>query len=270
MPRRTHIGRPHTVTSGPRIISSTPQPTTGQGRLPQQRKVSVPRGYLFLSCASPSMGIVVLLGPDPFVPTAGWGGYEVVDRALQVGMTIRKGVEPWQYTGSIMFDGYKNKMSQEDDLNSLLTCAHGDDKHGPGIISISGLPELNDWDWVIESLDFDADTQIRRNDMSKIRQQVGMTIRQYVHPDYLDSVDDAFKRPKGRTTVVVVKKGDTPHKLAVRHHCRWQDIRDANPTRKILKANQHLTPGIRIHIPQRESNDHKRNRSRTRGSRHSG
>src|SRR5262245_4304101 len=151
MPGTVHTGRPAVLKAGPVVITRTPQPTTGKGRLPQQRKLKVPSGYIFFSCSDPPLALLVRLGPDPWVPTGGFGGYEVVERARQVGMTIAKSVEPYQYTGSILFDGLKHRQSQEDDIDDLCRVAHGDDSTDPGIVSISGLPDLPADDWVIEN-----------------------------------------------------------------------------------------------------------------------
>lgn len=276
MAGRVNIGRAPTISESVRVITRQDQPTTGSGRLPQQRKVKIPPGYIFLSCSSPVLGITVLLGPDPFVPTGGFGGWDIVDRARQVGMTIQKGVEPMQYSGSIIFDGYKHRhhYSQEDDIEALIRCAHGDDDNDPGVISISGLSELENNDWVIEDLDFDADSQIRTNkSLHRIRQKVTLTIREYVHPDYLRSASNAFKRPKGDTTVIMTKKGDTPHKIAVRYHCSLRDLRQLNPGslhRFMLKANHVFKPGLRVRVPKKEGKAHKDRRSRTKSTKHSG
>jgi hypothetical protein len=268
MPGTVHTGRPTTVKSGPVVISRTPQPTTSSGRRPRGQKVTPPPGYLYFQCSSPKAGFQVRMGDDPWIPTDGWGAYEVVDRSRQVGMTIEGGVPPWQYTGSILFDGLKHKMAQDDDIESLLTLAHGDQDNGPGIITIYGLAELEKNDWVIESLDFDAASQIRTNGkLRRLRQKVTLTIREYVSPDYLRTASNAFKRPKGDTTVVITKHGDTPHKLAVRYHCDWKDIRDLNPTRKIHKANQVLATGIRVHVPKKKTSSAKDKTSKTRGKR---
>lgn len=265
MPGLTHSGRPTQIRSGPRIIDQTPQPTTGKGRIPQQRKVRVPAGYIFLSCSSPQMAVLVRLGDDPWVPTAGWGGYEVVDRPQNVGMTVAKSVEPWQYTGSILFDGFKHRVSQEDDIRALLRCSHGDDDADPGIISISGLPDLPVDDWVVETLDFDANSIIRDNkSMDRLRAKVTLTIREYIAPDYLRMANNAFKRPKGSTTIITTKNGDTPHKIAIRQGCDWKDIKTANPMRHITKSNQKLKAGIRLRVPVKESKSHKQHRSRTK------
>jgi hypothetical protein len=271
MPGLTHAGRPNTIKSGPLIIDVTPQPTTGQGRIPTQRKVQVPAGYIFLSCSSPQLALLVRLGPEAWIPTGGWGGYEVVDRPQNVGMTVPKGVEPWQYTGSIMFDGLKHLQSQEDDIQALLLCTHGDDDTAPGIISISGLPDLPADDWVVEALDFDADSIIRHNrSMDRLRAKVTLTIREYVHPDYLRTANNAFKRPKGDTTIITSKTGDTPHKIAIRQGCDWKDIKRLNPMRKITKANQILKKGLRIRVPKKENKSHKTHRSGSRSTNRSG
>jgi hypothetical protein len=240
----------------------------GQGRLPRQRDVGVPPGYIFLSCPNPQLQILVLLGPDPFVPTGGFGGWDIVDRSRQVAMTIPKGIEPYQYTGSIMFDGLKHRQSQQDDINRLMRCAHGDDASDPGIVSISGLPDLPADDWIIENLDFDADSQIRHNkSMELIRQKVTLTIREYIHPDYIKSAPSALKRPKTDTTIITTKEGDTSHKIAVRQNCEWTDIKRLNPTRKIHKANQKLPKGWRLRVPRKESKKHKDKKSKTRSHR---
>jgi hypothetical protein len=271
MPGLTHAGRPRTIKSGPLIIDVTPQPTTGHGRIPTQRKLKMPPGYIFLSCSKPELHIQVRLGPEPFIPTAGWGGYEVVPRPQNVGMTVPTGVEPWQYTGSIMFDGLKHLQSQEDDINALLLCTHGDDDTPPGIISISGLPDLPADDWVVENLDFDADSIIKDNkSMERLRAKVTLTIREYVAPDYLRSATNAFKRPKGDTTIITTKTGDTPHKLGIRYGCDWKTIKRINPMRKITKANQVLKKGLRIRVPKKESKSHKAHRSTSKSTNRSG
>lgn len=270
MPGLVHTGRAQTIQSGPTLIKQTPKPTSGPR---QQRKAKVPAGYLFLSCSSPKLSIQVRLGDDPFLPTAGWGGYEVVERPQNVGMTVPKGVEPWQYSGSILFDGLKHRQSQEDDIQQLLRCVHGDDDTSPGIITISGLPDLPVDDWVVEDLTFDSDSVIRDNKtLDHIRLKVGLVIREYIAPDYLRFASNAFKRPKGKTTIITVKRGDTPHKIAVRQGCKWTDIKQLNPHQQppITKSNQQLKAGVRLRVPIKETKKHKQHRSSTKSTNRSG
>ncbi|HWI68278.1 MAG TPA: hypothetical protein VNS88_07850 [Nitrospiraceae bacterium] len=275
MPGLVHTGRSQTVRWGPSwyrnpAIKSSPKPNTGR---PSQRKAKVPPGYIFLSCSSPKLNIQVRLGDDPFLPSAGWGGYDVVDRPQNVGMLVPKGVEPWQYSGSILFDGLKHMESQEDDIQSLLRCAHGDDDTNPGIITISGLPDLPADDWVIEDLGFDPDSVIRDNKtLDHVRLKISLTIRQYVAPDYLRISSNAFKRPKGKTTIITTKIGDTPHKIAVRQGCKWSDVQMLNPNQRppITKANQKLEGGQRLRVPIKETKTHKTHRSSTKSTNRSG
>lgn len=275
MPGLVHTGRAQTIRWGPSWyrnpnIKQTPKPGTGPR---QQRKAKVPAGYLFMSCSSPKLSIQVRIGDDPFLPTAGWGGYDVVERPQNVGMLVPKGVEPWQYTGSILFDGLKHMQSQEDDIQELLRCAHGDDDTNPGIITFSGLPDLPADDWVIEDLSFDGDSVIRDNvTLDHIRLKIGLVIREYIAPDYLRNVSNAFKRPKGKTTIITVKNGDTPHKIAVRQGCKWTAIQQLNPNQipKITKSNQKLIPGQRLRVPIKETKTHKGHRSSTKSTNRSG
>lgn len=259
-------GRPTTVTAGNVVIRRTPQPNT-TARI--TGGIYVPPGWVNLACSDPPMIFTARLGPEPWVPTAGWGGYDIVDRPLQVGMTIIKGVPPWAVAGSVIFDGLKDMMSQEDDIKRLMSVAHGDDQSQPGLISVKGVPNLPADDWFIEDMEFDADSVIRHPlTMERVRQKVTFTLREYVSPDYIRSAKNAFQRPKGKVTIITVKDKDTPHKVAVRYHCRVRDLRQLNPNNKyMLKSNTKLPHGMRLRVPVKDNKKHADRKSSSRGNR---
>jgi hypothetical protein len=219
--------------------------------------MSVRVGFVRLTCDDPKLRLTVRLGPEPVRITGGVGGWEVSARPRQVGMTTWAGVEPLQVELSLMFDGWGGKRSQDAKLRQLLTVARGDDESPPGVLELEGVPLPVDR-WVIEALDY-GDAIISSGvegaeygrpvpPMETLRQQVSVTLREYVPPEYLQLRKRALQGSKGKTRVVTAKQGDTPAKIARREHCAWTNLRDLNPT-LVRKANQALKRGVQLRVP---------------------
>lgn len=229
----------------PHVIRRVPQPTTkviGSRDTPAH-------GWIRLTCPKPSLNIMHRMGPEPPNITGGFGGYEIVERPRQVSMTIWKGIEPFQLTFSLMMDGLHDRKSMEDDIENLIICARGNETSEPGTLEVLGIPRLPAESWVIENLEFDADSVIRdpRN-FSRLRQKVTLTLREEVDPHYSPIRKHALDKNKGKTMTIKARDKDTPVRIAQRYHqSSWYMVRRLNKN-IIHKANQKLKKGQRLRV----------------------
>lgn len=206
----------------------------------------IPRGHVRLSCGDPPFALVALLGPEAPTLSGGFGGWQVVARPRDVGMTIWEGVEPYQLTLSLMLDGYNEGHSQEPALRGLSRVARGDNESPPGVLTIDGIP-LPVERWVIEGIDF-GDPIRRLGDASRVRQALTITLREYVPPSYLRRRISPYAS-SSKAVIIRAQKGDTPAKIAKRRRLKsWTVLRDLNRS-LISKANQKLKTGTKIRVP---------------------
>jgi LysM domain len=213
-------------------VNTRARPRQAPGR---SRAPDTPPGHVQIYCADPPRSIVTFLGPDPIKLSGGGGGWEVVGRPHQIGMTLWQGGDPYTVQLPLMFDDFPERGSVERAVRVLNRLARGDDDSEPGIVEIGGVPLPAD-EWVIDSLDW-GDPIRAPSDLRLLRQPVTVTLREYVPPEYLQLRRRALAKPKRRTRVVTVKKGDTPAKIARRVHCKWTALRELNPG-VVKKANQ--------------------------------
>lgn len=222
-------------------LHARPRNAPGRRRAPDP-----PPGHVQIYCADPPRSLVVLLGPDPLKLTGGGGGWETVARPHQVGMTLWQGGEPYALQLPLMLDDFPERGSVERAMRVINRLARGDDDSEPGIVEIGGVPLPAD-EWVIESVDY-GDPIRGVRDLHLMRQPVTLALREYVPPEYVQLRRRALGKPKRKTRVVTVKKGDTPAKLARRVHCKWTALRELNP-RVIKRANQKVgTKGDRFKV----------------------
>jgi hypothetical protein len=209
-------------------------------------------GWVTLTCGDPALALRVRLGTEAPKLTGGTGGWAVVARPRDVGMTVWDGVEPYQLTLSLMFDGWAAQRSQERALRALTRVARGDHDSPPGVLTVEGIPLPTD-EWVIESIDFGD--PIARDDGDRLRQPLALTLREYVPPTYLRR----RKSPSAsstKTVIVRAQHGDTPAKIAKRRKLKsWKVIRDLNK-KLIHKANQTIKTGTKIRVPATKKASH--------------
>lgn len=208
------------------------RPRNAPGRI---QAPNLPPGHVQVYCADPPRSLVALLGPDPVKLTGGGGGWETVARPHQTGMTLWAGGEPYGLALPLMLDDYPEQGSVERAVRVLNRLARGDDDSEPGVVQVGGVPLPVD-DWVIESLDW-GDPIRAPSDLRLLRQPVTLALREYVPPEYVQLRRRALVKPKRRTRVVTVKKGDTPARIARRVRCKWTALRELNPG-VVKKANQ--------------------------------
>jgi hypothetical protein len=204
-------------------------------------------GYVRLRCDDPPLDVTALLGADPVAITAGFGGWEVTARPRQVGMTTWQGVEPFQMSLPLMFDGWSSGVSQETALGLLLTVARGDKDSEPGVLHLSGIPLPAHHGWVIEGIDY-GDVIVDPASGARLRQALTLTLREYVEPKFLRLKKGARQKARRKTRVITAKKGDTPAKIARAQKCKWTDLRELNP-KIVKKANQTLKAGTKLRAP---------------------
>lgn len=211
-------------------------------------------GYVRLTCRDPTLDVTVLLGADPVRVTAGLGGWQVTARPRQVGMTTWTGSEPLQVELALMFDGWGTGTSQETALRRLFAVARGDDESPPGIVRVRGVP-LPAHEWVVEGIDY-GDVIVDPASMGRLRQALTLTLREYVPPSYMQLRKRALQGGKGKTRVMVTRKGDTPARVAHRAGCKWTDLRTLN-AKLVHKANQALKTGTKLRVPVHATNTRK-------------
>jgi hypothetical protein len=219
-----------------------------------------PPGWVRLTCSNPPLDTLALMGEGSPRYVGGFGGWDVTQRPRQVGMTTWAGSEPLSLELSLVFDGLRGERSQEPVLRKLYAVARGDDDSPPGILNVRGIALVAD-DWVIDTLDM-GDALRRDYDHAIVRQQVTLTLREYVPPEYVQLRRARLER---KTKTVTVKDGDTLASLARKHRCKWTDIRGLNittaPPRQPWKANSTLLVGSQLRVPVQAA--HKR---RAKGS----
>jgi hypothetical protein len=240
----------------------TAEPITIVGA-PSARFPEIPRGHVRLLCDDPRLDLVCLLGPDPPTYSGAAGGWETVGRPRQDGMTIWQGNEPLGLSLSVMLDSLAAGATQEFALAALVTAARGDDESPPGVLTVLGLPYLLADRWVVDGLEF-GDSLRRNYDLHRVRQQVTLSLRAYTPPSYLRLRKGALAGSKAKTGVYVVKRGDTPSRIARRRGVAWTVLRELNPG-VCDKASRNLRDGSKIRVPVRRGGRRPQKGS-TRGS----
>lgn len=211
-----------------------------------QRQAYIPPGHVRLTCGDPKLDVTVWLGPEPPTIEAGIGGWNVTERPREVGMTIWGGVEPFQLSLSLMFDGWAARTNQENALANLIAVGRGDRESPPGVLAVEGLALPAD-DWVIESMEFGD--PIYGTDGNRLRQAVTLTLREYVPPEYLRRYKTGKAHASTKHVTVRAKRGDTLAKIAKRRKVKWTAIRDMN--RKLSsKANAPIKEGTQVRVPK--------------------
>jgi hypothetical protein len=239
-------------------------PSSDPGGFAALASARVPAGYVRLTCSHPALDVLALMGEDSPHYTGGFGGWDVTARPRQVGMTTWAGVEPLELELGVLLDGFDAHQSQERVLRKLYAVARGDDDSPAGVLRVKGIPLAADR-WVIDGLEL-GDAIRRRSDGALIRQALTLTLREYVPPQYLQIRRGALRGDKGKTKLVTVKRGDTPAKLARKHHCKWTDIRALNktvhPPKQPWKANSDLRDGSKVRVPVASTRDRRAKGSR--------
>jgi hypothetical protein len=234
----------------PTIVNTHPRRTNAPGK---RAAPKLPPGCVQVYCADPPRSLVALLGPDPIKFTGGGGGWETVGRPRQTGMTIWSGNAPYAVQLPLMLDDFASRGSVEDAVRMLNRIARGDDDSEPGVVEVGGVPLPAD-EWVIDALDWGDPIRAPR-DLRLMRQPVTLALLEYVPPELVQVRRRSLVKPRRKTKVVKVKKGDTPALIARRVHCQWTDLRELNPgivkraNQKVATTGDKFKVGMSLRVP---------------------
>jgi nucleoid-associated protein YgaU len=195
---------------------------------------------LHLTATDPKVDLKVNMGDGPATPTAGYAGWEVVDRVRRKGMTSFAGLQPFQQDVPVLLDGYRDNRSVERTLDLLLSL-------GGGTIFKAFGPIYNPADRYVFGGEPEFGDTIRSEDGTLVRLALTLKLMEYVPAD----LAGRRKEPKvavGRGVPVsyTTHAGDTLTKIAhaVYHDWkRWREIGDRNnlsDPHRILPAGKEL------------------------------
>lgn len=201
---------------------------------------------------------VMLDAPSPQL-TGGFGGWDVVARPKRVSMTRYAGSDPVTQDIAVMFDGYSNDESQEDDISTLMNMALPvSELQEPPKIRLSGVAHRKDLSWIISGIDFDNQDVMwimKGSTPVRVRQKAVIHLTQYVDDKVIitqtsPAIANAKPKnvvttPKGMTLkqIAAIEYGDPDLYMSIFLSNRWLD---PDP-RKIIPA------GIKLTIPQRKN-----------------
>jgi hypothetical protein len=190
---------------------------------------------------------------------SGGGGWSVVSREKQVGMTEWTGYDPYTMDIPIVFDGFVDDTSVEANINSLywLMRTPVGSRHEPAVLTISGPVPHTNLRWVINNIapSTTADDEIRNDQGQRVRFTAVVTLIEHVPGNVLVSHKKSpakhHKASKGRkgttssTRTYIVRRGDTLGSIAARllhSSSKWHDIAKANGIRdpNSIKVGQKL------------------------------
>ena len=177
-----------------------------------------------------SRPVRVLLGSQPAAPVAD-GGWVVVTRPKKSGFTVFEGYEPHTMELSILFDGFAQGRSQEDDIDALNTIMRNPVglMKQPSPVKLEGPVPMVDATWVIQSIFFDSSTLVRAADGNIVRVAATVSLIEYVEADVLISANPSPVRtvmasvPQVVPQTYTVQEGDTLPSIAARKLGSWSE-----------------------------------------------
>jgi hypothetical protein len=227
---------------------------TGKSATPQlpQSTVLDPRYYVTF-IASNGLTLSVLAGNAAATLTAGFGGWEAIDRPMRVAFTRYKGKPLFRQSIPVLFDGWSSGKNQEVQISKLIRMSQMVGEHTPPpTVRIRGPVEREDLTWVIEDITWDADNVIR--DIvggTSVRMRQGATVQLLQYVD--DKVIVTPARPAVATKVVDAK-GKTPKQLSQENYGTpdlWgmfmgsQLGTNVDPRKPIKKGTKVVVPPVR-------------------------
>jgi hypothetical protein len=137
--------------------------------------------YTFIS--SEGGRVTMMRGDGIPKMTGGGGGWSIEARPRRVGLTIWKGRDPYTMDVPVLFDGWMDDNSQENEISVLNQMQMGGDLKEPPTVTIEGAVPVKGIRWVISGIDKDANkwkiiaaaNNIR--DPKSIKKMVGKSIR---------------------------------------------------------------------------------------------
>lgn len=201
---------------------------------------SAPR-YVFETVDRSIDPVSVRRGQNPPAVMNRGGGWEVVSRARRKGVTQWVGAEPARMSVPVLFDGWKDTDSQEEEISRLARMAlpPGPNKEPPKVRVRNGVP-LVGLVWVIQGIDWGT-VQLwgydNNGSVSRMRQDAVVTLMEYVPPETIKVDSRPATQTQNATNnrmLYSVKDGESLSSIAVKLYGdreRWKDLADANSLR---------------------------------------
>src|SRR4051812_1555709 len=198
--------------------------------------------------SSNGVAINVLRGDEAPKMTGGGGGWQTIARPRRVGVTVWTGREPYQMDVSVLFDGWADNDSQEDQIRALNQMQMGGDLKEPPTIEIDGGVPVSGAKWVM-TIDWGDDViwQVGQGGaMYRTRQDAVLHLTQYNAQDELKVKGGGNLQTPRRYTV---RKGDDLRSISQHMYGtpnRWKEIQSANNLRDPKKITTLVGKEIKI------------------------
>ncbi|HVQ60375.1 MAG TPA: LysM domain-containing protein [Solirubrobacterales bacterium] len=198
---------------------------------------------LRLICKNPKVDVTVNMGDGPSTPTAGFSGWEVVDRVRRKGMTSRTGVEPFQQDVPIFLDGFSENRSVERPLEQILSL--GEES---AIFHAYG-PIDRDGELFIFGADPEFSERRKANDGTTVRARLTLKLMEYV-PGNVAGRSRRGKEAIGEAVALTYTTvaGDTLTKIAHALYHDWTRWREIGRKNGITDPHRLLPPGRELKL----------------------
>ena len=145
-------------------------------------------GGVHIEAKNPPINITVPLGDGAAVLTGGFGGYEIIERQDDIGMTDWAGQQPITQDVSLLLNGWESNTSVQPDWDLIRQLGRdtSPDERRPPVFKVTGPVEYSGKWWVLPSsgIETNAGSVIRRpGDGALMRIEFTLHLLEYVKPE---------------------------------------------------------------------------------------
>lgn len=208
----------------------------------------VPPGRLWIRTVGfkPQTEVRCYLGETAPKVIDGYGGWTVIARNRNRGLTEWTGNNPLAVEITFLMDDWSGQKSVEQDMRDLERMAGLDEgmREPPRVHwdanAMHDNREAGQLLWIVEGLEWDTNMS-RNSDGETVRASGTLTVRQYVGDVFIIAASQkTYKVVKGDTLMTIAKK-----KLG--NASRWREIKNLNPGK--VRDPKHLKTGITLKLP---------------------
>ena len=207
-----------------------------------------PDRFLYTFRSSEGAQVKMLRGDAAPKMTGGGGGWTTVDRPRRISLTQWTGREPYRMDVPILFDGWRENRSVEEDISRLNKMQMGHDYDPPPTLHVDGALPIKGAKWVIESIEWGDDviwSHSSRGKYFRLRQDAVVHLMQFqetttIHITVVKFIPNYYE---------VMRDGETLKSIAKAMYGnanKWKDIKKANP--KIRDPNK-IKKHTKLRIP---------------------
>lgn len=145
-------------------------------RKKKQPKLASPHRQLRLVASSPAVDIEVPMGEGPATPTAGYSGWEEIQRVERRAMTSFEGLPAFQQDVPIMLDGWREDRSIERQLEEIETL-------GANVVFRAIGPIFRSGSRFVFGDEPEFGEMLRASDETLLRVRMTLKLMEYVSPE---------------------------------------------------------------------------------------